>query len=402
MKSILAVLMCLMCLTLLNCHHKRHSKGEPQADSLRPASVQAIVLPESAFLEALNSNHFRVDRATAQRAVQLAAEANAPETLGISATVSGTSGRHEFSGSIFIVTRDVQNRQDQKQITSRNYYVVAVELSGRSPWVATSPVLMIDSALAQTASQLSTCCGAATICVPDSNPSDPCGSDGFCTGPLLGVTTTMPDQQKMRQAQGSPLIKVTVLDSGFGNNRAPLFSGSCTDLTLNRSCGIAKVHCQPGDNGFVEDSSGTANVDFGSICGRGSRPVQGREIPEWCTYVYLDSPSAPECQGARFETLSQSLTRVLSSVPISEDFLPPMCSRARVTEDSNVCTTARDQQQKKELENDKLRATFGFMGGRRCEPIGNNGDNSLSMCKECEPGLKGQCKQWMQRKSLVM
>jgi hypothetical protein len=49
-----------------------------------------------------------------------------------------------------------------------------------------------------------------------------------------------------------------------------------------------------------------------------------------------------------------------------------------------------------------LRVTFGFMGGRRCEPIGTNGDDSLSMCTECGPGIAGQCKQWMERKSLVM
>src|SRR5947209_281969 len=49
--------------------------------------VHAVVLPESAFLEALGSQHFQPDRATANEAIRLGALANTPGTLGIRAGI---------------------------------------------------------------------------------------------------------------------------------------------------------------------------------------------------------------------------------------------------------------------------------------------------------------------------
>ncbi|WP_035352518.1 hypothetical protein [Edaphobacter aggregans] len=72
----------------------------------RRAVVPLIVLPESAFLEALSAQHFRVDRATVQRAVRVTAQANAPGTAGALATLSDGDGTKPFSGTVFLVVRD--------------------------------------------------------------------------------------------------------------------------------------------------------------------------------------------------------------------------------------------------------------------------------------------------------
>lgn len=365
-----------------------------QESSLIPAKVPAIVLPEPAFLEAMASGHFQVDRNTTQKAVRLAAQANSPGTLGAMISLDDAGGPRPFAGTIFLVVRDPVDFKPGVRLTIRDYYVAAVELSGQSPWLASLASFMVDVARTSTASMVGSCCGPTTVCVPDSPTPGGCEPDELCTGPGIGVTETFPNGPGWQRNAAAPPVPLRVFQSGAGNLQNLVFGGSCTDRIINRSCGIAKVNCEPNDPGFVTTTGG-ADIDVGSACLATTRPVNGREIPEWCKYAYFDSPNAPECRGAPFEDMSKS------SVSLSEDFVPPMCDIARVTQDSNICTTAREKQQLKALEEVALRLSFGLMGGSRCEPTGRTvktgeGRWGLNECSECEPGLTGRCRRWVQ------
>jgi RHS repeat-associated protein len=379
-------------------------QAQPDNAGRRSIPIQALVIPEDAFIEASASSHFRVDRPTMNAAARLAGIANAPGTLGVVSTVRRSDQPQDFSGTVFIVTRDVREPPGNGQsITSRDYYVAAVELSGRSAWIGNAAFLLSDNALASAANNLNACCGPSTVCVPDSITSDPCGPDGFCSGPDLAIGQNPPPQQGLRGRQGLLRIPLQVLDSGVG--RRTLFTGSCNDRIGigGKSCGIAKPTCEPGDVGYLETSTGTADIPLGSACGLGSKQARGKEMPDWCTYASFEGP-APECDGPRWESPLSSFTRVAQTTIAgmrTSDFLPPMCSRARVFEGSNVCTTAQEQAQQKELDNAMLRATFGFTGGRRCERTGTSVNNwqgrfATSQCVECEAGLAGQCRQWIE------
>lgn len=382
---------------------------QPDAAALQeqveyPAKVSAVVLPESAFLEAMASAHFRVDLATSQRAVALSAQANAPGTLGAVFSIDEGAGPKTFDGTIFVVVRESVVARPGTRTTVRDYYVAAVELKGQSSWLANSLAFVVNTGQASAASAGGSCCGTNTVCVPDLPEPGPCGPEGFCTGPGFGVTATMPTGPGWQQNAAAPSVPLKVFQSGTANPQATLFSGACIDRTVNRSCGISKPLCEPRDAGFI-DTGGTADIDVGSACSSTTRPVNGKEIPEWCQYALFDSPNAPECRGARFENIRASLERVAGSATLPEDYVPPMCDRARVTEDSNICTTASEKQQVKALEEASIRATYGFLGGKRCEPTGrlvsdSRGRWGLNECTECEPGLTGKCRRWMELTSI--
>ncbi len=389
----------------------------------KPAPVRAIVLPEGAFLEALSGRHYEVDRGTAAAAARLAGALNAPGVVEVRAAIGKPGVSQRFSGTIFLVVRDAAYIENGKQVASRDHYVAAVELQGQSPWVGTSAMVISDPVLTAAGSSLGSCCGASTVCIPDKVDPSPCDPQphpfpdgpfgkGFCTGPDVAVTSTVPPQQTLRSSQGGPVVKFQVFASGVGP-AGTLFEGSCSDRTLDPKCGVATPNCEPGDVGF-EEENGSANVDIGSACSAGTKPVTGRDMPEWCTYARFEGPSAAECRGPRWEPMvggegirgsvdraaEEDLARALS-----DDFVPPMCLRARVTEDSNICTSARDQQQKKELEQAMLRAQFGFLGGRDCKSTGRVVNNQwysfeLLQCVACEPGPFGKCKQWTEEQRL--
>lgn len=381
--------------------------------------IRAVVIPESAFLEALSNEHFQVDRAISDEAIRIAASTNQIGAQGVIATISAEGGATQpFNGTIFIVVRDFPASPATRQITSHDFYVAAVELTGQSPWLGLGAQLLINTEVASAAAlQFGSCCGPSTICVPNSSGGAPCGPNGYCTGQDIGVTNNPSQVMTQRQTNGDLVTNVQIFASGIGNITNPIFTGSCTSLVVASGCGVKKVSCSPGDSGFVSNSDGTADVDSGSACGiNSSKPVRGRQIPYWCLYAHFDSPNASACQEVPFapEVQIPWTSGVTNSPPLPGDFLPPMCSRARVVEGSNVCTTPDEQKAQKDLDMGALRATFGFQGGSRCEPttatIGPNPPmglglpagqtSSLYQCTACEPGVTGECRQWVEGRPL--
>jgi len=214
----LAAVLLAACTSLL----EKQPPAAPAEPVEHPATVPAIVLPERAFLEALGTAaHYQVHGAGVRLAAKLAAQAGAPGTTALVATLEPGEGQRAFSGTIFLVVRDPSSAAPGRRVTSRDFYVAAVELRGSSPWLARGAAFVVDPAQAAAASLGGTCCGPSTICVPDAPGPG---------GPGRGV-----------------LVKV--FESGPGGVQATAFEGSCTPRVPAPGCGVAKPVCEPDDTG---------------------------------------------------------------------------------------------------------------------------------------------------------
>lgn len=309
-----------------------------------PASSHPIVIPASAFDAAVSGRDFRRPNSeTIQEAVQLNTEANHIATLGITAEIQQAE---TFSGSLFIVVEDSSYTEltygrgleadatpvdpfevVAGEIQSDDYFVAAVELSGRTSWKARGAnfVMASETSIATDGGQAPVdCCskGSDSDTACGGPPGRPrCPMDEF--GPERpGVCPVMlrpeqytadPSERPFQVGDGGRVIEEPSARGGYtwlkGNGRkaaelylypdrrtlvslAPSTTASAEALTVGRreiqamvggqACEFCKrVSCpNPDIGGGTGDGSSHSPTPAG--CGAFGR--SGR-IPEFCTQI---------------------------------------------------------------------------------------------------------------------
>lgn len=337
-----------------------------EARSLVPDPAHAVVLPEAAFLKALREGETHAaDSALQNRARRLNALANDPAAIGILATVRQGGIEIPFAGSVFLVVREPTFLASGKGLQTQDFYVAAVELRGRSPWIGGDALVMLGNSLSTSGG---VCCGPAMICATPPQTTGPCDSNGFCNPPDVGIASTGFPALQQRLANGGELIDLQILGGKFTG--APQ---QCTNVVAPE-CTISLPRCGPGDEGYLTNSDGTAQVPAGSSsCGSNStRPAQFNDVPPVCQ-VALSTGDGPFCGG-----LTDPNPPAIS---LSADFMPPGCALIDVPEGSNVCMRPGARQNLRDLEQLALRAQFVNGVGSRCE-LQSNGIRFCTTCSD--------------------
>ena len=328
----------------------------------------AIIIPESAYFEALgaSSDYFVASDDTKYRGAYLAGTANNLESMGAFGALQFNEEPIEFSGDLFIVARDPLLSMEGEWVQARDFYVVAVELKGTSPWTGQGARI----ATASVGSAAGSCCGEPVRCVQVSRPSGPgpCGpwsASGLC-GELPGTIDSTPVRldvlEDLRAGGGwqpppvcpecgfaSPLAMSFGFGGGFvtqfeamhapGLDGLPPILSECFTL-VHPVCTQAKPFCDY-DADHFENSDGPVSGGGGDLCGFSHSGAAGfgRAVPEICT-VIMDPGSTPsECGGYCPNCGLGRPRQVESPLPEGWQFLPPSCLVAKAEEGGAFCSS---------------------------------------------------------------
>ncbi|MCG3212639.1 MAG: hypothetical protein FOGNACKC_06309 [Anaerolineae bacterium] len=352
-----------------------------RAEAFITGDPGAILITEQDFRLAIaESTYYQVDDTIRERAIQLTTQANDPYALGIVGDVQITDRPQPFQGTLFVVLRDPNITNDGQRVVSVDYFVAAVELSGKALLIGTNVRFGTSSPEKFGRGQPGNCCGKDTICVPSQTPTcnDP---RGYCP-PLfagVGVSDIVPNPQQQRMDQGLPAVNLLVYPSklpqgsmGSTVPKGPQILGSC-NLVRDKSCDVKTPVCFPGDIGYVENESGQADPGAGS-CGEQPQPGGGRNVPKICTLILTADGLPPECGGVCEFCGKPSIA--------SLDGTPPYCKYASFGPDYEGPCRPKSEAQK-QLENLAMWAKLGFQDGVLCEPTGKYG---IKVCTTCKGG----------------
>lgn len=314
-------------------------------------------------------------------AASLAAMANSPEGLGLSAKRLDSDAT--FRGSVFLVADDLTVDALTGELRATSFRVASVALGGIAKTAGRGAVLHFTGPLGGESGR---CCGPSTICVPnDAGPEPTPGCDiALCTGGGIGVSPNAPPTGDSRGNAGLVTIPLTV----YGRTSLGGLEGFDFDCTAvhDRECDRVTPICDVGDIGFTENDDGGGDPGSGSnpcAPGRGS-PAMGRNVPEICTYISGWDQLPAECGG---------WCEDCNTPPSTRHELPPGCTVARTTPDSDVCQPMTPERQA--IRQAEMRLTAGWIPGQEstsCTPTHRGG---IEVCTTCDAA--GNCGEYARR-----
>jgi hypothetical protein len=342
----------------------------------RPGDRGALIVPETAFREALGQGAWSADESIKRRAADLDALANEPGALGVLGTV--LPGPREFHADFIIVMRDAALAPDRRTLEAKDYFIVATELRGRSPWLGVEPRVAVDSRMTFGGGR--NCCGPTTLCVPQPSPP-PCaaGAGALCAGFGIGMSSAGPPEMETRLAQGLPPISLelfTLFDPARGNQPSPQILASCSRV-VDPSCTKKLPLCGPGDGGFM-GSAGGGNLGAGSSSCGPSTPTLGANVPKICTIGLFTPEGLPTACGGYGGDL----------IPTGDNFLPPGCKVMMPLPGSDLagCTTPDPA-----FANAALQVEAGWLSQRGPVERCTTGGHGVRSCISCD--ADGNCRQ---------
>ena len=160
------------------------------------------VIPWEAFYLAISGRYFEKapQSFTDEAAPLLAGQANDPAVVGFEADLDTTVD--DFSGDLFIVVFDPKAFEDSTgglYLEARQFFVAAVELSGKTPWLASNPRFVLSGGLGSAVTSLPSsrhCCAKAgqveDVACRDDGGAPGCGGGTFLCKPSVNEIATLP------------------------------------------------------------------------------------------------------------------------------------------------------------------------------------------------------------------
>jgi hypothetical protein len=343
---------------------------------LKPADPRAIIIPESAFREAFETaGAFAVDEATKQEATSLNAQANEPGAIGIVGDVVASPTRsQEFYGTLFIVVEDPAFALDRRTVESRRFRIVAAELRGTSPWLATSSRIAIARGQVQEGPR--NCCGPITLCVEPAPGPSPCApaTGMLCPSRDVGVVSGQvpgPLEERIGQHLSNiALMLYPTVGPSSARDAHPQVIEACSRVVVP-GCDKVKPLCGIDDPGYIDDGSGSGDADGGSASCGPSTPVRGGRVPKMCTIGLWTPESLPPACGGFSGTLTGNYM---------PSMVPPGCTAMKPETGGEVpgCTPANPQ-----LEKAQLAAQIGWVQGMGDHEQCTTGKHGIKTCIAC-------------------
>lgn len=302
--------------------------------------ARVIVIPESAYLEALKAHGYAGSSEKSRKAaVRLAAYANDPNVRRLRAKIDRSA--QEFSGELFVVVRNGQSIEGGIETT--DFYVAAVQLSGQASWVGHADNLMRGPNF--NFDPLLNCCsktpgGLGGVCTPPEGGeiprTGPCGGPfAACGGiegtaclersnPTIGNFDAAIKAGMTREALAS--VGLAVFDDSYCPvyDAAPLSVGSRAPL----QCQIcSQIQCPPPE----VDTPGERIIETRAGCSG---------FPEICTQ-FISSPEylPPECGGFCTTCFENDSVCEFGTYPGSDVCQPKICTLVNTVDPTgDICT----------------------------------------------------------------
>lgn len=383
-----------------------------------------------------HSTFFAVDDMTSAKAMALAGIANEPSTIGIVGDLiqKKSDSQIEFSGNIFVVLHDERIFNNTRRIETMDYRIVAMELTGKTPWLGIAPRFAVDTHIQTSSNNI--CCGPTTLCVHPPKGPDPCKQFGKCGSNNIGITPKVPYLMKKRIESGLKFKPLYVflkeptiphhqgLKSSFlsrlkeiitpptlsnaskmiseshpefeGINHKRAITGQTKLLELqcmkwvNPTCIRSKPLCNRGDTGYTptnnelggDGGGGDSSAGSNPCGGSSNKPHYGRNVPKICTIIGGWEDLPPEC-GGWCENCEEPY--------YSRNHLPPGCEIMLTSPDPGICSSLSPEAKRK-IDNAQMQLLAGWIAGRgsktKCEKTGRYG---IEVCTTCD--ANGDCNQ---------
>jgi len=347
-----------------------------------PLGAEVLILPESAFLEALQDRKYApAPEEQRQRAADLGSQGNSPSSIGIVGRFRSPEAEPlTFEGDLFIVARDAQRIAQSEELQVKDYFIAAVSMKGTTPWYAIGDNFAMKGAAGFNAGR---CCGPRRQCswkkpeppspMPGPGPCSPMGGRNLCP-PDTEVGWDRNPAEQVREQMGEGAISTQIY--GPPDSGARLDLSCAPPLGQRDPCAVIRPNCEP--SGGEPDGSATIN----KVCG--DQPVTVRNVPRICTIVTTWDTLPAECGGYCSQCgYDNQLRRVL----------PLLCgAKMPVDPDSAVCNPdkKRDAEWNRRLMT--IASCTSFHRCRHCEQAMKDGSK---LCTECN--IKGECQQYVDR-----